>query len=402
MVLHTKKISTVQLRRGMFIHKFCAPWWQHPFWRSNFLITSNTEIEKIIGSGVTDIIIDTSKGADVPDPNTTKPTEQRGTSKTEGGLIEVPMELELDRAIAVYDQSKQAIRSMFNDIRMGKSVTVETATSMVSAISESVMSNSSALISIVRLKTADEYTYMHSVAVCALMIGLAKACGYDKEACKEVGLAGLLHDIGKVMIPNTIINKAGPLTEEEHRIMRTHPERGYEILKAQYQVSEAVLDVCLHHHERIDGQGYPHGLVGDHIHQLTKIASICDVYDAVTSTRPYKSGWNPSKALKEMAKWDGHFDKKLFQTFVKMIGIYPVGSFVRLQSKKMGVVLEQDKNSLLMPRVKVFYSASSRSFIDEEIINLSSESTNDSIVGPENPADWNIYNIEKYWAISTG
>jgi putative nucleotidyltransferase with HDIG domain len=401
MVQHIKKISTVQLKRGMFVHKFCAPWWQHPFWRSNFLITSNTEIDKILDSGVTDIIIDTTKGADVSAPSTVKPMEQSETSKISDASTEVPMELELNRAIAVYDQSKQAIRSMFDDIRMGKSVTVETATSMVSAISESVMSNSSALISIVRLKTANEYTYMHSVAVCALMIGLAKACGYDKEACKEVGLAGLLHDIGKVMIPNAVINKAGPLTEEEHLVMRTHPERGHQILKNQYQVSDAVLDVCLHHHERIDGQGYPHGLVGDQINQLTKIASICDVYDAITSTRPYKSGWNPSKALKEMAQWTGQFDTKLFQTFVKMIGIYPVGSFVRLQSKKMGVVLEQNKNSLLTPRVKVFYSASSHSFISEEIIDLSVDEANDSIVGPENPADWNIYNIEKYWAVST-
>lgn len=184
--------------------------------------------------------------------------------------------------------------------------------------------------------------------------------------------------------------------------MRKHPERGHEILKTQYEVSDAILDVCLHHHERIDGQGYPHGLVGNQINELTKIASICDVYDAITSTRPYKSGWNPSKALKEMAQWEGQFDTKLFQTFVKMIGIYPVGSFVRLQSKKMGVVLEQNKHSLLTPRVKVFYSASSRSFINEEIIDLSVEDANDSIVGPENPADWNIYNIEKYWAVSTG
>ena len=386
----------------MFIHKFCAPWWQHPFWRSNFLITSTTQINKILNSGVEQVVIDTHKGADVSHPSTTKPMKQSQTSNTSDAPTEVPMEQELDRAIEVYDQSKQAIRSMFDDIRMGKSVTVETASSMVSAISESVMSNSSALISIVRLKTADEYTYMHSVAVCALMIGLAKACDYDQEACKEVGLAGLLHDIGKMMIPSAIINKAGPLTEEEQRIMHKHPERGHEILKTQYEVSDAILDVCLHHHERIDGQGYPHGLVGNQINELTKIASICDVYDAITSTRPYKSGWNPSKALKEMAQWEGQFDTKLFQTFVKMIGIYPVGSFVRLQSKKMGVVLEQNKHSLLTPRVKVFYSASSRSFINEEIVDLSVEDANDSIVGPENPADWNIYNIEKYWAVSIG
>ncbi len=402
MSLKRKKISTAQLEVGMFVNKLCAPWWQHPFWRSKFIITSSTQIDKILASGIEQVIIDMHKGADISHPSTTKPLEQSETSKTSDAPTEVPMEQELDRAIAVYDQSKQAIRSMFDDIRMGKSVTIETATSMVSAISESVMSNSSALISIVRLKTADEYTYMHSVAVCALMIALAKACGYDQKACKEVGLAGLLHDIGKVTIPNAIINKAGALTEEEFRIMRTHPQRGYDILKTQYQVSEAILDVCLHHHERIDGQGYPNKLVGDQISQLTKMASICDVYDAVTSTRPYKAGWNPSKALKEMAKWDGHFDNKLFQTFVKMIGIYPVGSFVRLQSDKMGVVIEQHKDSLLTPRVKVFYSATSHSFINEEIIDLSSKKANDSIVGPENPVDWDIFNIEKYWAVSTG
>jgi HD-GYP domain-containing protein (c-di-GMP phosphodiesterase class II) len=230
------------------------------------------------------------------------------------------------------------------------------------------------------------------------MIASAKELGLNQAQCREAGIAGLLHDIGKVSIPNVIINKTGPLTEQEVQLIRTHPEKGYSLLKEQYNVSPGVLDVCLHHHEKIDGSGYPKGLKGDQISTLTKIAAVCDVYDAITSDRPYKAGWNPAEALRKMAQWEGHFDPRIFQLFVKVIGIYPIGSFVRLQSGKMSVVYQQNSQSLLNPQVNIFFCSKRKAQITLETIDLSDKEVIDKIISVENAKEWGIHDSNKYWA----
>lgn len=392
-----KKIRTSQLTLGMHLHKFCASWVMYPFWRSNFKLVLLKDIEKIQESGIDEVIIDTSKGADVLvvsheiSPVTLNPTKA-------SDKIAAPIESELKRAITVYSQSKNAIRSMFDDVRMGKAVDFDSAETVVSEISASIMENSTALISLARLKDANEYTYMHSVSVCALMVATAKAVGLNEAQCKEAGVAGLLHDIGKMSIPNTIIDKTGPLTDQEFEIIRTHPQRGYSILKEQQEVTNGVLDVCLHHHEKIDGSGYPRGLKKEQISTLVRIASICDVYDAVTSDRPYKVGWKPAEALKKMAQWDGHFDNKIFQIFVKVIGIYPIGSFVKLENGKMGIVYKQNSISLLKPKVKLFFCSKRNIQIPLEDIDLSDNGRTEKIIGVEDPEKWGLYNTKQYWA----
>jgi hypothetical protein len=162
--------------------------------------------------------------------------------------------------------------------------------------------------------------------------------------------------------------------------------------------SDLVLDVCLHHHEKIDGSGYPDALAGDHISLAARLGAICDVYDAVTSARPYKQAWDPGDAIRQMAQWKGHFDPKLFQAFVKTVGIYPVGTLVKLQSGRLGVVVEQGGASLLTPSVKVFYSTRSMLPITHEVIDLGHPSCQDKLVGVEAPETWKFKNLEALWA----
>jgi len=164
------------------------------------------------------------------------------------------------------------------------------------------MRHPGALISLARLKTADDYTYMHSVAVWALMVALGRQMGLDEEELRTAGLAGLLHDLGKALMNQDVLNKPGKLTDEEFEHIKSHPHEGWKLLKEAGSVNEAVLDVCRHHHERTDGNGYPDRLAGEQFTRLARMGAICDVYDAITSNRPYKRGWDPAESILRMAQ----------------------------------------------------------------------------------------------------
>lgn len=194
------------------------------------------------------------------------------------------------------------------------------------------------------------------------------------------------------------LNKPGKLTDAEFNTIKTHPEIGSKILLNNPLVSAMVLDVVLHHHEKVDGNGYPHHLKGDAISLFAKMGAVCDVYDAITSDRPYKKGWPPAEAIRKMAEWSkSHFDEIVFQSFVKTVGIYPTGSLVRLESERLGVVLEQNENSLLTPKVKVFFSTKFKAPILQEIVDLSLLVGTDKIVGREAPEDWGFRNLDALW-----
>ena len=225
--------------------------------------------------------------------------------------------------------------------------------------------------------------------VCALMIALARQLDLDEDQVRQAGVAGLLHDIGKMAIPMNILNKPGALTDDEFMTLKSHPTAGHKMLLGT-GVDDVTLDVCLHHHEKIDGSGYPHRLAGEGITLFARMGAVCDVYDAITSDRPYKRGWCPAESMRKMAEWQGHFDQRVFQAFVKRIGIYPVGTFVRLKSGLLGVVLGQTEKSLLKPRVKVIFSTKSMTYIPPETLNLSRPGLHDEIVGQEDPSKWGI------------
>ena len=255
---------------------------------------------------------------------------------------------------------------------MGKALDTEHCLPLVNEIADSVQRNPGALVSLARLKTSDAYTFMHSVAVCALMVSLARQLQLSEAQAREAGMAGLVHDMGKALMPLEVLNKPGALTQEEFAIMKSHPEEGYKLLKEGGAVGPVSLDVCLHHHEKVNGRGYPKGLKGDEISLYAKMGAVCDVYDAITSNRPYKAGWDPADSLMKMAAWtkEGHFDERVFQAFVKSIGIYPTGSLVKLQSGRLAVVVEQGASSLLSPIVRVFFSTKSNQPIPVELLDL--------------------------------
>jgi HD-GYP domain-containing protein (c-di-GMP phosphodiesterase class II) len=400
-----KKIRVEDVRVGMHLHALEGAWLDHPFWKNRFTITDAQELRKLQGSKVREVWIDVVKGVDVqdvagipavpaapgdwaPEPSTQQaaPAPPDSTSMSE----------ELRQAADVCSRGREQVVSMFREARLGRVVDAQDCLPLVEEISASVMRNPGALVSLARLKTQDDYTFMHSVAVCALMVALARGAGLDGEGCREAGLAGLVHDLGKAVMPPNVLNKPGKLTDEEFALMRTHPARGHELLQEARGASEAMLDVCLHHHERIDGSGYPHRLTGDAISQLARMGAICDVYDAVTSNRPYKAGWDPAESIARMASWQGHFDAELFKVFVRNLGIYPVGSLVRLHSGRLAVAVEHNPQALTAPVVKVFYSTKSQLPIPVQRLALATGS--DRIVGRESPAHWGFTHLDELWS----
>ncbi len=401
-----KVVSTKQVRLGMFVHELKGAWIDHPFWKNAFKLTEAADLKKLQASNIKEVVIDTSKGLDVAAevsvesevPSSEALPAQQATASSEHQIKRIAAGEERARAKQVIAASKKAVASMFNDVRMGNVIKVEAAMQFVDDIAASVARNEGALISLVRLKTKDDYTYMHSVAVCALMVALAKELGMTHEERMQAGLAGLLHDIGKAAVPLDVLNKPGALTEDEFSLVKLHPERGHELLIQANITDPLTLDVCLHHHEKMNGTGYPHGLQGDAISLFARMGAICDVYDAVTSNRPYKDGWEPGVSLQRMVQWAGHFDDVVFKAFVKSVGIYPIGSMVKLKSGRLAVVIDQSPKSLLTPIVKVFFSTKSKTRLPVEILDLSKGGANDAIVGHEDPVLWGVLDVDKLWA----
>jgi HD-GYP domain-containing protein (c-di-GMP phosphodiesterase class II) len=395
-----KRIEIKQLRIGMH----CSSWVSTAsFVKKSFFVNDRDELDQIINSGIKEVFIDTSKGLDVMSEPASAPIAKKAVGSVapqESTDLTTPLSMneELKQASKIVNRSKEAITSMFNEARMGKAVNVENAISLVEEITSSVMRNPGALIGLARLKTKDDYTYMHSVAVCALMVSLARQLGFSNEQTRESGLAGLLHDVGKMTIPLDILNNPGKLTDEEFGVVKEHPTAGHRMLLEGGTVGMIALEVCLHHHEKMNGTGYPDRLSGDDISVFARMGAVCDVYDAITSNRPYKQGWCPSESVHKMAEWDGHFDKNIFQAFVKCVGIYPVGTLVRLKSGRLGVVVEQQiGKSLLLPKVRVFFSSKSNSYIMPQLLDLAHPKAGDKIVAHEDAEKWQLKDINEYW-----
>lgn len=391
----------------MFVQSFDGPWMRHPFWLPRFQLTDPDDLQRLLDSDIATLVIDESRGEPLeravappapsaaetpvrsPEPCRSEPKASRATVVRHAAGTDRPCAAaeERERALKVMQRSKRAMKGVFDGARLGRAIRSEDVAPVVGEISASVHRNPASLIGLTRLKTKDEYTYLHSVAVCALMVNFARHLGLDPAQTYDLGMAGLLHDVGKMAVPDQVLNKPGSLTDEEFAIIRTHPEQGWRLLNEGDGVPALALDVCRHHHERMDGTGYPHRLPGAEISLAARMGAICDVYDALTSARPYKDAWHPAEAVTRMHGWQGHFDPELLFRFMQSIGVFPTGMLVRLRSNRLGVVLDNGRRAS-RPRVRAFFSTREREVLPFAEVVIDDSLAVDQIVSEERPEAW--------------
>jgi HD-GYP domain-containing protein (c-di-GMP phosphodiesterase class II) len=396
----TKRIDVGQLRPGMYIADLGSDWMAHPFLRQSFPVKDEATIAKIVESGIHQVYIDPARGLDVDDAPThhevqrqleeemaqiaAQPVPERRISATE----------EMGKAKKIHAEANKIIHNIMRDVRMGEQVQLERVEPVVEKLTDSILRNGSALLSLCQVKNKDDYTFLHSVSVCALHVSFCRAVGMDAATIHLAGIGGLLHDIGKVKVPSEILNKPGRLEEDEFRAMKLHVVESKKILDQTAGITETSIQVAYEHHERHDGSGYPLGLKGEAISQMGKMAAICDVYDAITSDRVYHKGMAPHEALRKIFEWSKyHFDPGLVQQFLRTIGIYPVGTLVMLESGRIGVVLEQSAGNLLHPTIRVFYDGKRQQYLPPQEVDLSralGQGGGDRIASHETPEKWGI------------
>lgn len=408
------RVKVKDVRVGVHVERVVGSWIDHPFWRSSFLIKDQATLLRLTESRIEEVWIDVVQGidpreglTDTPPPETPQSaTGQPATSQPGAGPVpvssrpgrkpaQVSLADEAERAQLLREKGRQVVERIMKDARMGH-MHADEGTALVGDIYESIQRNHDAFVSVARIKAAADYTYLHSVSVCALMILLAQQLSMSRDQICAAGLAGLLHDVGKAAIPLNLLHKPSALSEAEFAVVRGHPAAGAAILRQSGTLAPEVIDVCLHHHERIDGKGYPDRLSDEQISVFAKMGAVCDVYDAITSDRPYKRAFSAAEAMRRMAaETASHFDESIFKSFVKCVGLYPVGSVVRLASDRLAVVLQQNEDELLYPLVRMFYSINAKCRIMPELVDLTK--SRDRIVSHEDPLKWGLTHTERLW-----
>tara|TARA_R110002094_G_C4922655_1_gene211745 strand:+ start:1815 stop:3026 length:1212 start_codon:yes stop_codon:yes gene_type:complete len=391
-----KKVSASSLQIGMYIQDLNCGWMDHPFATNTLKIHNQKTLDKLQSLNLSWVYIDTDKGLDLPEAPSREEAnrEQQNlvealtTTTTVQQARKTSFQGELVTAVKTLREANLLIADLMQDARIGKKLELQQAGLVVERMARSLIRNPDVLLALTQIRNFDQYTFQHSVSTCTLMVAFCHHLGVSPETINSIGIGTLLHDIGKVNIPDKILNKPGRLTDAEFKQMRSHVVHSKLILAQSKGVDEVAIAIAAEHHERYDGSGYPNGLKGEQMNYYSQIAAIIDVYDAITSDRCYQKGSPPTESLRRLYEWsETLFNRELTLKFIRFIGVYPPGSIVKLQSQALALVLAKTGDPL-KPKVRLVYDTARRRLIQPRDLDLST--SEDRIQGYAQVENWGL------------
>ncbi len=372
MASNSKKVRVSELKRGMFVCQLDRDWLDTPFLIQGFHIEEEEDID-VISEYCEYVYVDdelSKKHQPEPDNYTGLASQVKANPKI--FAPEVPLEDEHRRIIGTFRRARKLTKSLLDDIRLGGAINSDQAKATVNECVHSVIRHPDALVWMSKMRDENEYTAEHCLNVCILAVAFGRQLGMGDQELQNLGLCGLLHDVGKMKIPADVLDKPGALTTKEMRIMMAHTVHGRNLLLSSEGVYTGAVDVAFSHHERIDGMGYPRQLAGETISKYSKIIAIVDAYDAMTADRCYQMAKTSTEAMKIIYKERGrHFDEYLALKFLQTVGLYPAGSIVELYSGCIGLVIEANPRYRHLPRVVMLRDADKQPLEKEAVVDLS-------------------------------
>lgn len=378
-----RTIPAEKLMPGMYVVDVHRSWLEHSLWRRSFLVRDEALVRRLISDGVTEVSIDTGRGADLPPERPPeRPVSPAARSGRPAAILSladrmraratVSLGEERRRAVKLLRQATAQVDDLIRCARAGRVVPLGKLEPTIGKMIESVARNPDGLVPLSRLKQMDAYASHHAIATTALMIALARQRGRGQGETEKLALGTLVKDLGQAALDARLTGKPGRLSSQERSLVHSHVEEGLVVLDATSRLPETAVAVVLEHHERFDGSGYPYRMAGDDISSAGRMAAIVDTYDAMTSDRPYRRALSPSAALRQMYQKGGAlFDPELVAAFVRTIGVYPVGTLVQLESGHLAVVDEIHHDDLLRPVVRVIFHAGRRQYVTPVRVDLS-------------------------------
>ncbi len=383
-----QRISITTAKIGMFVSDK-TPGLKECGLNARGLISRESTLQKLQASGIEELYIDPSKGKSSPfalpiplPPEQLKP--------------KIKLEEERESAQSIYREARSLVSNLMSNAKMGKAIELGPVEELADEINNSVSNNLNALLCLSQIREKDQYLLEHSVNVGLLMSVFSRYLGFEVDERHQMVTGALLHDIGKIRVPAQILNKPGKLSGEEWEEMKNHVRYGEEVLMKSEGITPIALAICSQHHEKLDGSGYPRGLSDNKIAMVSRMASVVDIYDAITADRVYHQGKPPLETLKIMLDMAGtHLDKGLVHQFVNCMSLYPIGSMVELSNGRFAAVIQVNYVNANLPTVRTFYNTRSRGYETTKVIDLAKPSIELQIVSVQDPKEFNI-NIQDF------
>lgn len=378
-----QRVSPENLAVGMYVCELDRPWLDSPFLFQGFPIQSERDIRRL-REYCQWVIVDTERSIPSsvaglsPDRSSNTGVDAAPRTGTELEQGYQSFHRELKRAIRVREKAREWLDGFFGDAAAGRPLDVEGARRTTLDLLDTIIADTNASLWLTNLRSRQEYAAIHCINVCVLSLVFGRHLGMSREKLEEMGTGALVMDVGKQQIPATVLNKPGPLSDAETEIAREHAVAGYRMLKDCPQFPPRALEIVRHHHERVDGSGYPDGLTDEVLDEAIRVVGLCDAYDAMTSERPYQAGISGYKAITRLYRTSrDSFGQRLMEEFINCIGIYPVGCLVELNTGARGLVISTNPDNRLRPVVMLVMGADEKPYRQRPLVNLAALSGKD-------------------------